>query len=202
TSVGSTALAVSAPNDQINLSNRIGNLVGGSARFLTHLYAFYGDVTLGYKELLFVHGSVRNDNTSILNQGNRSFVYPGVDASLVFSNAIPALRDASFLDYGKIRGGYTVSGAGFPFGSIPSFTANGNIVSRNPIIPENTRSAEAGIELSFLKHRLTAGATYYNQHSINQTIQTTIPYSTGYQSLTLNAGEVQNQGVEADLSIT
>jgi TonB-linked SusC/RagA family outer membrane protein len=230
TAIGSTALAVPAPTEQINLSNRIGNLAGGSARYQTRLYAFYADLTLGYKELLFVHGSVRNDNTSVLSQGNRSFVYPGVDASFIFSNAIPALRDASFLDYGKIRGGYTkvsqinlpsatgtgvletggayslaptyVSGNGFPFGSVPSFTANGSIVSTSPIIPENTRSTEAGIELSFLKHRLTAGATYYNQRSVNQTISTSIPYSTGYQTLLLNAGEVQNQGVEADLSIT
>lgn len=229
TTIGSTALAVPASTELINLSNRIGNLTGDSRRYQTRLFAFYGDVTLGYKDLVFVHGSVRNDNTSVLNAGNRSFVYPGVDASLVFSNAIPALRDASFLDYGKIRGGYTVvsqinlssttgvgvaetggayalastysNGSGFPFGSIPSFTANGGVVSSN-LIPENTRSAEAGIELSFLKRRVTAAATYYSQRSNNQTIPTTIPFSTGFQSLLLNAGEVKNQGVEVDLNFT
>jgi TonB-linked SusC/RagA family outer membrane protein len=230
TTVGSTALAVPAPTEQINLDNRIGNLVGSSRRYLTHLYAFYGDLTLGYKDLFFVHGSVRNDNISILTSAKRSFVYPGVDASLVFSNAIPALRDASFLDYGKIRGGYTKvsqvnlggatgvgvaetggayalaptysNGGGFPFGSIPSFTANGGIVSQTPLLPEDTRSIEGGIELSFLKRRISAGATYYNQRSNNQTIQTTIPFSTGFQSLLLNAGETQNEGVEVDLNIT
>jgi len=229
TYIASTALAVPAPTDQINLSNRIGNLDGGSARFLTHLYAFYGDVTLGFKELLFVHGSVRNDNTSVLASGNRSFVYPGVDASFIFSNAIPALRDASFLDYGKIRGGYTKvsqinlpsatgtgvletggayslastysNGGGFPFGSVPSFTANGALVQAN-LKPEDTRSVEAGIELSFLKRRIGMGVTYYKQNSVNQTIATAIPYSTGYQSLLLNAGEVENKGLEADLTIT
>jgi TonB-linked SusC/RagA family outer membrane protein len=227
--VGSSALAVPAPTEQINLDNRIGNLTGSSRRYQTRLYAFYGDLTLGYKDFFFLHGSGRYDNTSVLEVGNRSFFYPGVDASFVFSNAIPALKDVSFLDYGKLRGGYTVvsqinlpsatgvgvaetggayalaptysNGGGFPFGSNASFTANGGLVQTN-LVPENTRSSEAGIELSFLKSRLTAGVTYYNQRSTNQTISTTIPFSTGYQTLLLNAGEVKNYGVEADLNIT
>ena len=229
TQIASTALAVPAPTEQINLSNRIGNLDGGSARYQTRLYAFYADLTLGYKDFLFVHGSGRYDNTSTLAKGNRSFFYPGVDASFVFSNAIPALKDVSFLDYGKLRGGYTVvsqinlpsatgigvterggayslastysNGGGFPFGANPSFTANGGLVQDN-LLPEETRSAETGIELSFLKSRVTAGVTYYNQQSTKQTIGTTIPFSSGYQSLLLNAGEVRNYGVEADLNIT
>ena len=227
--IASTALAVPAPTEQINLSNRIGNLDGFSGRFQTRLYAFYADLTLGYKDFLFVHGSGRYDNVSVLEKGNRSFFYPGVDASFVFSNAIPALKDVSFLDYGKLRGGYTLvsqinltsatgigvaetggayslsptysNGGGFPFGSNPSFTANGGLVQSN-LLPENTRSTETGIELSFLKSRVTAGATYYNQRSTNQTIPTTIPFSTGYRSLLLNAGEVRNYGLEADLNIT
>ena len=79
--VSSTALAVPAPTEQINLDNRIGNLAGFSGRFQTRLYAFYGDLTLGYKDFFFVHGSGRYDNVSVLAKGNRSFFYPGVDAS-------------------------------------------------------------------------------------------------------------------------
>ena len=227
--IASTALAVPASTDQINLDNRIGNLAGASRRYQTRLYAFYADLTLGYKDFFFLHGSGRYDNTSVLAKGNRSFFYPGVDASFVFSNAIPALKDVAFLDYGKLRGGYTVvsqinlasatgvgvaetggayslastysNGTGFPFGANPSFTTNGALVQEN-LLPENTRSAEAGIELSFLKSRVTAGVTYYNQRSNNQTISTTIPFSTGYQTLLLNAGEVRNYGLEADLNIT
>jgi len=235
TYTASTALAVPAATELINLSNRIGNLDGDSRRFQTRLYAFYADLTLGYKDFFFLHGSARNDNVSVLAVGNNSFVYPGVDASLVFSNIIPALRDASFLDYGKIRGGYTKvsqinlngavflpngqqagvtesggafqlaptynNGGGFPFGSVPSFTANGGLVQQN-LVPEETRSTEAGIELSFLKRAVGLSATYYNQRSNNQTIPTTIPYSTGYQTLLLNAGEVKNEGYEIDLNLT
>ena len=225
--VASTALATPG---LFNLQNRVGNLVGADGRTQTRLYAFYADVTLGLKEMLYVHGSLRNDNTSLLEAGNRSFLYPGVDASFVFSEAIPALKDASFFDYGKIRGGiakvsivnlqnstpgfgvYNTGGAyslqstyspgsGFPFGGIFSNSADGTLVQTG-LKPEDTRSIEAGIELSFFKHRLAGGATYYAAKSTNQTITTSVSGASGYQNLLLNAGEVHNNGIEADLNIT
>jgi len=223
--VASTALATP---DLFNLGNRIGNLTGSDAQAKTRLYAFYGDLTLGYKGFLYLHGSGRNDNISILDQNNRSFFYPGVDASFIFSNAIPALKEVSFLDYGKIRGGITkVSqvnlgnltgtgvyqtggayslnstyslGSGYPFGSLASFTANNTLVQQG-LLPEDTRSIEAGIELSFLQRRVSGAFSYYSQRSNNQTINTSISSATGYSSLLLNAGEVQNQGVEVDLNL-
>ena len=223
--VSSSALAVP---DLFNLSNRLGNLAGSDGSYQVRLYAFYADVTLGYKDLLFVHGSGRNDVSSLLLAGNNSFFYPGVDASFVFSNAIPALKDASFLDYGKIRGGITKvalinlpngiigaaqtsgayalastysPGSGFPFGSLAGYTANNGLVVPN-LQPESTVSTEAGIELSFLKRRVGGAVTYYSQKSTNQTIQSGLSSSTGYSSILLNAGEVRNHGLEVDLNIT
>lgn len=227
--VASTALAVPVVGDGFNLANRIGNLDGGDGRAQSRLYAFYADLTLGYKDFLYLHGSGRYDNTSVLSASNRSFFYPGVDASFIFTNAIPALKDVSFLDYGKIRGGITkVSqinlpsatgigvyqtggayalnstyspGSGFPFGNVASYSANNGLVQPG-LLPEQTRSIEAGIELSFFKRRVAGAVTYYSQKSVNQTITTSISTATGYSTLLLNAGEVQNRGIEADLNIT
>ncbi|SNC74908.1 TonB-linked outer membrane protein, SusC/RagA family [Hymenobacter gelipurpurascens] len=227
--VSSSALAVPVVGDGFNLANRVGILNGGDARARTRLYAFYADLTVGYKDFLYLHGSLRNDNISVLDPDNRSFYYPGVDASFVFTNAVPALKDVSWLDYGKIRGGiskvsqvnlqgatafgvyntggaYQLAstyglGAGFPFGNTASYTANGGLVQPG-LLPEETRSIEAGVELSFLKRRVAGAVTYYSQRSTNQTVQTSISGAAGYQTLLLNAGEVQNQGVEADLNIT
>ena len=229
--VASTALAVPVTETAgvFNLQNRIGNLDGRAARSQTRLYAFYADLTVGYKDFIYLHGSGRNDNISILDPGNRSYFYPAVDASFVFTNAIPVLKDLSFLDYGKLRGGiskvsqvnlssattngvYATGGAyqtastyplalGFPFPSKSSFTAGGQLVQPS-LKPENTVSTEAGIELSFLKRRVSAAATYYLQNSTNQTVNTTISGASGYQTYLLNAGEVQNEGVELDLNLT
>jgi TonB-linked SusC/RagA family outer membrane protein len=229
--VASTALATPG---LFNLSNRVGQLSGADARATTRQASFYADLTLGFKDYFYLHGSGRNDNISTLDASNRSFFYPGVDASLIFTNLIPALHDASFIDYGKLRGGITkVSqinlggagttafnsttgvyqsngayalastyslGAGFPFGSQASFTANNGLVVPG-LLPETTVSTEAGIELSFLKRRIAGAVTYYAQKSTNQTVNTSIPTSTGYSGLLLNAGEVRNNGIEADLTI-
>ncbi|MDJ0364780.1 SusC/RagA family TonB-linked outer membrane protein [Hymenobacter sp. H14-R3] len=231
----STALATA---DLFNLGNRVGLIGAFDGTAQSRLYAFYADVTLGYKDYLFVHGSGRNDNTSVLDPSNRSFFYPGGDISFVFTNAIPALKDASFLDYGKLRGGiakvsqinilnpaspiyngfnintgvYNPNGAygllttyspgsGYPFGSQASFTQDNRLVQPG-LKPETTISTEAGIELSFLKRRIAGGVTYYSQKSTNQTVSTSISTASGSSSLLLNAGEVQNRGVEADLNIT
>ena len=231
----STALATA---DLFNLGNRVGLIGAFDGRAQTRLYAFYADVTLGYKDFLFVHGSGRNDNTSVLDPSNRSFFYPGGDVSFVFTNAIPALKDASFLDYGKLRGGiakvsqinilnsaspiyngfnigtgvYNPNGAygllttyspgtGYPFGSQASYTQDNRLVQQG-LKPETTISTEAGIELSFLKRRIAGAFTYYAQKSTNQTVSTSISTATGSSSLLLNAGEVQNRGIEADLNIT
>lgn len=227
--VASTALAVPVEGDVFNLNNRIGNLEGRSARAQSRLYAYYGDLTLGYKDFFYLHGSGRYDNVSILERGNRSFFYPAVDASFVFTNAVSALKDLSFLDYGKIRGGiskvsqvnlggftsngvfntggaYSLAqtfplGLGFPFPSKSGFTAGGTLVQPG-LKPEDTRSIETGIELSFLKRRVSAAATYYAQKSTNQTVTTSISGAAGAQFVLLNAGEVQNRGVELDLNMT
>lgn len=234
----STALAV--PN-LFNLQNRIGNPVAFDGNAQSRSYSFYADLTLGYKDFFFLHGSGRNDNISILDPANRSFFYPGADASFIFTNAIPFLKDASFIDYGKLRGGitkvsqvnlpnfslanlvglpatvnnlgvfqtngaYSLSstyspGIGFPFGSTASFSADNGLVQTG-LLPETTRSIEAGIELSLFKRRLAGGVTYYTQKSTGQTLRSTISNTTGYTSLLRNAGEVKNEGIEADINIT
>ena len=225
-SASSNGLAIAG---LFNLQNRIGELNGGDARARTRLYAFYGDVTLGYKDFLFLHGSGRNDWVSILDKAQQSFFYPGADVSFVFSDAIPVLKDLTFFDYGKIRAGITRTsqanlgsgsgigvyqtfgyaslatpfnlGGGFPFGPLTSFSYGGGLVTPN-LKPEVTRSVETGIEMSFLKRRINVAATYYNQRSTNQSLQSGVSRATGFSGLLLNAGEVQNDGVEVELNLT
>ncbi len=222
----STALSVPG---LFNLENRVGNLQGSQARYQYHTTSFFADLTVGYKEYLFLHASGRNDWTSILLKQNRSFFYPSVDVSFIFTDAVPALKDASYIDYGKIRAGiaqvgqgnlgataqpgvansfgaYALDpffrlGTGFPFGSLTSFSQSNTYVSPD-LKPESTRSIEVGTELSFLKRRVAFAATYYKQNTTNQTINAGISRASGFGQFLLNAGEVQNSGVELDLNLT
>lgn len=178
--------------------------------------------------MVFLHGSARQEEVSVLSPENRSYFYPSVDASVVLSEVLPALKSVAFFDYGKLRGGYSKvgqvnlsstaggvantfgayslesvynPGSGYPFGSAASYTLSNQTIVPN-LKPEFTHSTEVGTELSFLKQRINLAATYYYQLSINQTINANIAPSSGFTNYLLNAGKVQNNGVEVDLNVT
>ncbi len=70
----------------------------------------YADLTVGYDSWLFLHGSFRNDWTSILDPNNRSFSYPSVDASAVLSDKLSFLKNSNTVSFLKVRLGYAGTG--------------------------------------------------------------------------------------------
>ncbi|WP_375438287.1 SusC/RagA family TonB-linked outer membrane protein [uncultured Hymenobacter sp.] len=223
-----TANALSVPGVFNVGTNRVGEAAVSQGRYRYRQGAFFGDLTLGYKEMVYLHGSARQEEVSVLSPDNRSYFYPSVDASVVLSEAIPALKSVAFFDYGKLRGGYSKvgqvnlsgtpagvasnfgayslepvynPGSGYPFGSAASYTLSNQTIVPS-LKPEFTHSTEVGTELSFLKQRVNFAATYYYQLSINQTINANIAPSGGFTNYLLNAGRVQNNGVELDLNVT
>lgn len=181
------------------------------------LIGLFGDLTIGYKDYLFLHATGRNDWNSKLAPENRSFFYPGVDASFIFTDAIPSLKNNKVLSYGKLRAAWTkvgqvsvgpyalnnlaVVGGGFPYGAQAGFTIN-DTYSNPSLKPEFTTEKEIGIELGLLNSRINFKATYFDQLTTNQTIPAQISASTGYTSTTVNLGSMSNKGIELDLNLT
>jgi TonB-linked SusC/RagA family outer membrane protein len=206
-----------------NISNRLGEPGVGESMQSRNSIGLFGDMTLGYKDFLFIHASARNDWDSRLIKANRSFFYPGVDASLILSDAIPSLKDNPILSFLKVRGGwsktgqislsnwyatlpyfnagYGNNGTGFPYGSLGGFEL-GQTLSNPNLKPEITHEIEAGVELSFIKNRFHLSVNGYQSKTKDQTIPATISYATGYASAFINAGELQTQGIETDFKLT
>jgi len=203
--------------DLYNVSNVSGvpnasESVGGDRQF-----GIFGDLTLGYKDYLFVHASGRRDEDSRLAPNNRKFFYPAVDASFVFTDAIKALKDKDFLSSGKIRAGiskvYTVqigdyslqstfgTGAGFPYGTTAGFTVGDAVYDPN-LKPEQTVSKEIGLDLGFFHNRVTLETSYYFETTKDQEIVTGINTSsaTGFTNAIINTGSGQNQGIEVTIA--
>lgn len=181
------------------------------------LVGAFADLTLGYKNFFFIHASGRNDWNSKLAKENRSFFYPGVDASFVFTDAIPGLKNNKILNYGKVRAAWTkvgqvsvnpyaldnivTNGAGFPYGSTVGFSISNNFA--NPgLKPEFTTEKEIGLELGFLQSRINFKAALYDTKTTNQTIPAQISAATGFTSATINLGSMTNKGIELDLVLT
>ena len=200
--------------DFYNISNRLGNPTTSEYKEEVRTLGVFGDLTLGWRNMLFVHGSLRNDWTSLLSKSNRSYLYPDIDASFVFTDAIGALKNNKVLTYGKIRAAYSRTaqvsigayqlqnifntGAGFPFGNVPGFSVSGAFA--NPDIkPEISTDKEVGLDLGFLENRITFGASLYKTITDNQTIPVNISSTTGFTTAYVNSGKMLNEGIELDL---
>jgi TonB-linked SusC/RagA family outer membrane protein len=180
--------------------------------------AYYGDLTIGYKDFAFLEGTLRNDHDSRLAAANRSFFYPSVKGSLILTDMIPALKDNNTLSFAKLRGSYSQVGdvnispysinntfaptSGFPYGSVGGLSLNTTLNNPN-LKPELTREIEFGADLGFWDNRINLSATYYDSHTKDQTLNVAVSPSTGYTNTLVNVGEVQNTGYEfkADVQV-
>ena len=169
---------------------------------------FYGLLSVGYDNTLFVDVTGRNDISSTLPEENNSFFYPSVATSFVFSNLI----DSDILTFGKLRLNYAEVGNSAPahslidvlqkptpFGSAQLYSVNDT--KNNPDLkPENTVSYEAGLESSFFDRRLGFNFSVYQTNTKNQIMPVVISPATGYSRRFVNAGEVENRGIEIQLT--
>ena len=200
-----------------NVSNKVGELGGSNSYSQWREQSVYASIDFNFLGWIYLQVTGRNDWTSLLDPSNMSFFYPGANMSLMLSDAIPALKNSSWLSYLKLRGTFAKVGtvnvspynldnsAGvsspYPFGSLTAYYLSSSIKNRN-IKPEFTTEFEVGLEVGFLKDRITFEAAYYHQKTTNQTVSVSIPRSTGASSMLVNAGTMTGQGVELDLRLT
>jgi TonB-linked SusC/RagA family outer membrane protein len=210
--------------DLYNVSNGVGTPIISESNYKARQIGVYGDLRIGYKGYLYLHGTGRNDWVSILAENNRSFFYPSVDLSFIASDAFAALKESNTISYLKLRGGwskvgqvnlgnsdnfgaysllptFSSSASGFPFGSLPGYTVDNSLVS--PVLkPEITKGWEAGFDLNLFKDRFTSNVTAYSTKTDNQTVSTRISSTTGFTNLLTNTGQTQSQGLEVTAHVT
>lgn len=173
------------------------------------LLGVYGEMRLAYKSLAYLTVTGRNDWTSTLPIDNRSYFYPSVGGSFVFTELLPQNH---ILSFGKVRASWARVGKDtdayatrtvlWPPRTFLAGVAYGNNWEKgNPILkPEITESIELGLEMRFLNGRLGLDFTYYKNDSKNQIISPRLSQTNGYIMYKINAGNVINKGYE--ISIT
>ncbi len=165
----------------------------------------FAGATLTWRDMLTLDATIRRDKSSTLPEANNVYYYPSVSGGFVFSKLLPA---ATWLSFGQLRANYAEVGADAPIfsvydvyavvppiGSNPQSSVTG--VKNNPdLLPERTRSYELGLEMAFLKNRAGFDVSYYNAKSIDQITPVILSTATGYNSKILNAGTIENKGIE------
>ena len=165
----------------------------------------YGNFSLGYDNIAFIEGSVRNDWSSTLPKDNNSYLYPSIGGSLIVSELLPPSR---ILSFAKIRGSYAQVGTDVGPYQIYQTYSTGNAFGSNPTqylpttLPNQTlkpglsSSYEGGFDLKFLNNRFGVEFTAYQTDSKNQIIPLAVAPTSGYNNTIINAGLIRTKGLE------
>lgn len=170
--------------------------------------ALFANATLGFKDMLYLDLSGRNDwASSLAGTGNESYFYPSIGATAILSKM---LELPEFISFAKLRYSSTRVGNEVPFNLVnPQNSINGTGgVDRNTTQPfENLRpeiitSNEVGANVRFFDDRFGLDFTYYNTVSTDQFINLPAPSGSGFTRYFVNAGKIVNKGIELTVDIT
>jgi outer membrane receptor protein involved in Fe transport len=192
-----------------NFTNTAVNLQVIQNRSEKRINSLYGYAQLGYKNVLFLDITGRNDWSSTLPIANNSYFYPSATLSAIVSDMVelPTLFSfvklrAAYAEVGNDTDPYSLSNVFNPevaWGSIQTKSESSRLTNAD-LKPERTASYEIGTDIRLLNGRVGLDVTYYDNRTKNQIIPIELDISTGYSSRIINAGEIQNNGLEVILS--
>ena len=165
------------------------------------IQSVFGNVNLSYMEWAYLTLTGRNDwSSNLAFTPNDSYFYPSAGLSIILSQL---LKLPSAIDYLKIRGTYAQVGNTVqqyttnPLTNLGTAGVNLNTTAPFPTLkPEKTKSTELGADFRFLDNRLTFNFTWYKSNTINQFIQVAPSFTTTFAKGYVNAGNIQNSGIE------
>jgi TonB-linked SusC/RagA family outer membrane protein len=205
------------PN-QFSINNSKSTFQYSNFRSQKEVRSIYARANFGYKDIIFLDFTGRNDWSSALPEDNNSYFYPSVGLSFVFSELTEPILP--ILSYGKLRGGWAQVGSDAPayftkqvygLGQTPWAQPDGSsqIVSNVPdvainpnIKPSLSSSLELGLDLKFWENRIGLSATYFKENRVDEIVQVPVTGSSGYTSSRINIGEMERSGIELQLDAT
>ncbi|WP_372937417.1 SusC/RagA family TonB-linked outer membrane protein [Seonamhaeicola sp.] len=174
--------------------------------------SLYGFANVGFKDYLFVDITGRQDWSSTLKKGNNGYFYPSFTGAFVATKAIEKLK-GKVLSYAKLRASYAEVGGDtdpyayntffdYPYSSNgTNFSTVNDITYYTDINPSRTKGYEFGLDAKLLNWRVGLDVTYYNQTTYDEIMNIPISNSNGFESASINAGEINNKGWEVMLNI-
>ena len=192
------------------MSNVVGTPITSMDNSHIRSNSIYANATLGWKGQVYVEGSIRKDWSSTINQ---AFTYPSVSASWIITESFPAIK-GPVVNYLKVRAnlanignatsayrtGYYYSSPGSPIAGQSQFSLSTTLA--NPDLkPENINTMEWGLESAFWQNRVRFDMAMYKKKTSNQIMTIEVPRSSGYSYELINAGQVDNQGIELSLGV-
>lgn len=175
-------------------------------------YGAYATASIGWRNMLYLELSGRNDWVGILPHEKDGHFYPGASLSWIASETFDMGNAVNFL---KLRGGYAETGYGIgnpvnrdsygisgnTWNGVAMGTIGGDLIDAG-IRPELNVTKEAGIDFRAVDNRLAGEFTIYSKNHINQIQNLPVVNSSGFSSVLTNMGSVKSTGIEAALTVT
>lgn len=193
--------------DLFTIANVKGNPVTAMDHSWIRSNSVYASANVGYKGMAYIEGSVRNDWSSTIKD---PFFYPAVSASWIPTETFDI--KSNILNFLKIRGGWAKVGSATgayrtdPYFSAAASTINGvtqySQTTEFPpagLRPEGVVTTELGLETRLFKNRLSLDVSLYDKTTTDQIMSVAISKATGYNTTLVNAGEINNKGIEVQL---
>ena len=196
-----------------NVFNSKSPITSSEAERLSGVNSIYGSASLGFKSMVYLDLSGRNDVSSTLPTKNNSYFYPSASLSFILSE-LTGLKGSNVLSFLKVRVNYAEVGNDAPVYSLYPTYVQGTNWSTNSrfrlnttilnadLKPERTKSMEAGLEANFFKDRIGLDFSLYKTNSIDQIMPVNISRSSGFSQRYVNSGEIENKGIELALRAT
>jgi TonB-linked SusC/RagA family outer membrane protein len=203
---GSTTGGLVAPG-LFTLANSISFVAPLEQEINYNKLGLYTQASIDYNRLVFLEGSYRRDQSTALPNGNNKYDYWSIGTSFIVSDLIKE----DWLNNLKVRANYAVVGNDPAYGLLGwkinngliggnlMFANNSTYVSFKDLKSEKLKSWEFGVEAAMFKNRLSFDVSVYQSNTTDQIFNVPQSTSTGYSTSQINAGEMQNKGIEASL---
>ncbi|MEN8704066.1 MAG: SusC/RagA family TonB-linked outer membrane protein [Polaribacter sp.] len=197
-----------------NIGNSIDSPLVDTFESQRGINSIFGSASFGWKDMLFLDLSARNDWSSTLPEKNSSYFYPSASLSWAVSE-IESVKESGVINFAKVRASIAQAGNDADpyrltdvynpltpnFGSNPMYSVPNS--QQNPdLVNELTTEVEFGFLIKMLGNRLSIDAAYYDRTTDNQIFPVPVSAATGYTSRLLNAGKMKNSGLELQISGT
>lgn len=175
--------------------------------------SLFASANVGFNQYLFLTLNGRQDWFSTLSMESNTLFYPSAGLSFVFSDVLNTVP--SWLSTGKIRASWAQVGGGAPnpYSLMLAYSAQSvshlgrpmmsigtSTIPNSNLKPYTSSTKEIGLELGMFGNRLRADISLYNQVTTDDIVSANVPNSTGYTSVLVNVGEIENKGVEVMLT--
>lgn len=172
------------------------------------IQSVFGNASVGWKSMLYIDVTGRNDWSSTLPAANRSYFYPSVGLSGIISEMV---KLPEVIDYLKLRASWAKVGndtnpyqLSYVYSNSTSIVNGGTVLEMKlpdtyplrDLKPEETVSYEIGLDYRMFKNRLGVDFTYYNSYTKNQILAINTPATSGFTGKMINAGKIKSHGVE------